>query len=176
MLFRRVLQEENQFVISVVTVWISSPPAGTTHQLQRQPVHFGWEMGAWGGGGRTGTTRHLARRQREPERSRDGWREGGAQEEGGVIPEDQQHVAGMWPSAERLGWNAFSFFVMCHMVSCCCCCFFFLNCRHCYGDDKWKNKAQQTISGNTRATDVSFILSTKYFSRLQKHKISFLFL
>lgn len=72
------------------------PPAGTTH-LQRQPVHSGREVGTpgRGGAGRAGTSRRLARRQREPERSGDGRGEGGAQEEGGVIPEEQQHVTGM---------------------------------------------------------------------------------
>lgn len=77
-------------------VFLSLSPAGAS-QLQRQPVHSGWEVDAWrrGGGGRAGSTRRLGGRQGEPERSRDGWREGGAQEEGGVIPEEQQHVTGM---------------------------------------------------------------------------------
>lgn len=79
-----------------MTVWVTALPAGTTH-LQRQPVHSGWEVGdaGRGGGGRTGASRCLARWQREPEKSRDGQGEGGEQEAGGVIPEEQQHVTGM---------------------------------------------------------------------------------
>lgn len=74
-----------------MTAPLVSPPAGTTH-LHRQPLHPGWEVGA---GGRTGTSRHLERRPQQPERGGDGRGEGGAQEEGGVVPEEQQHVAGM---------------------------------------------------------------------------------
>lgn len=96
-------------VISVVTLRVNSLPAGTT--LQRQPVHSGREVGSSGrgGAGRTGTSRRLEWWPGEPEKSRDGWREGGAQEEGGVIREEQQHVTGMWDAVEGLGWNAFSF-------------------------------------------------------------------
>lgn len=52
-----------------------------------------------GGGGRTGTSRRLARRHGEPAGNGDGRGAGGAQEAGGVVPEDQQHVTG---TSERL--------------------------------------------------------------------------
>lgn len=72
------------------------PPAGSTH-LRRRTLRAGWEVGAGrrGGAGWTGTSCHLARRPKHPERGGDERGEGGAQEEGGVVPEEQQHVAGM---------------------------------------------------------------------------------
>lgn len=83
--------------IIVVTVRLIFPPAGTSH-LQGQPLYSGREVGPArrSDSRRTGTSRCLA--AWEPERDRP--REGGTQEEGGVVPEEQQHVTGMWPADE----------------------------------------------------------------------------
>lgn len=88
-------------MLLVPVVIVSGPgatptAAGETH-LQRQPVHTGGQVGSsrGSGRGRTGTSCHLAGRHGEPEKDGAGRGKRRAQEEGGVVPEEQQqHVTG----------------------------------------------------------------------------------